>query len=121
MLLLFVLILASGFYFYKNHTQNNITDKFVYNNQTDQWEQVKDDKDPIGPDRAEILEKNNNADGLYNPTVLKGYFARYEENTQLPGMRSLLPFTQDLFENVELKLLPNQIIYQPPDSFRNHR
>lgn len=119
MLLLFILILASGFYFYKNNTKNrsSVTNKFVYNNQTNQWEQIKDEKDPIGPDRAQILEKNNNADGLHNPTIFKGYFTKYDENTQLLSIKSLLSFTQGLFENVELKLLPNQIIYCVPEIY----
>lgn len=116
---LLILILASGFYFYKNNTKNknSITSKFIYNNQTNQWEQIKDEKDPIGPDRTQILEKNNNADGLHNPTVLKGYFTEYDESTQLLSIKSLLSFTQGLFENVKLKLLPNQVIYCVPEIY----
>lgn len=112
------MVLVSVFYFYNNFkNKNNVTNKFVYNSQTDKWEQIKDEKDPIGPDRAQILEKNNNADGLHNPTVLKGYFTNYDESTQLLSIKSLLSFTQGLFENVELKLLPNQIIYCVPEIY----
>lgn len=117
MLVLFILISASGFYFYNTKNKNSITNKFVYNNQTNQWEQIKDEKDRIGPDRAQILEKNNNADGLHNPTVLKGYFTEYDESTQLLSIKSFLAFTQGLFETAELKLLPNQVIYCVPEIY----
>mgnify|MGYP000980201543 FL=1 len=117
-LVLFILISASSFYFYNNaKNRNNIANKFIYNNQTNQWEQIKDEKDRLGPDRAQILEKNNNVDGLHNPTVLKGYFTKYDEVTQLLSVKSLLSFTQGLFENAELKLLPNQVIYCVPEIY----
>lgn len=118
LLVVFILILALGFYFYRStQNKNDISNKFVYNNQTDRWEQVKDEIDKIAPDRTQILEKDNNADGLHNPTVLKGYFTDYDESTQLLTIKYFLPFTQGLFENVELKLLPNQVIYCVPEIY----
>lgn len=108
LLVMFVLILALGFYFYQNiQNKNIVSNKFVYNGQTDRWEQVEDEIDKVAPDRAQILEKDNNVDRIRNQTILKGYFTNYDENTQLLSLKSLLPFTQGLFESVELKIFPS--------------
>lgn len=114
---MFVLTLVLGFYFYQNTQKNNVSNKLVYNSQTNRWEQVEDKIDAIEPDRAQILEKDNNADGIRNQTILKGYFTDYDENNQILSIKYFLPFTQGLFENVELKLLPNQIIYCVPEIY----
>lgn len=118
LLLIFVFTLVLGFYFYKNfQNKKSASNKLVYNYQTERWEQVKDEADKIAPDRTQILEKDNNADGIRNQTILKGYFSDYDENTQKLTIKYFLPFTQGLFENVELKLLPNQIIYCVPEIY----
>lgn len=110
--------MALSFYFYNNDkNKDHATDKLIYNSQTGKWEQIKKIEDPVEPDRAQILEKNNNVDGIHNPTVLKGYFTDYDEDTQLLSIKSLIPFTQGLFEKTELKLLPNQIIYCVPEIY----
>lgn len=117
-LALFAIFLLGSifFYFHQRNKQTLESNKVVYNPLTEKWESFIRE-DPI-QDRKEITKNLDNANGIYNQSVLRGYFKKYDELSQKLTLHSVISFTQNqLFEAIELKLLPNQIIYCAPSTY----
>jgi len=114
-----IIVLTLFWYFpnYKKNKDANSSNKFIFNSQLSKWEKAHDIKDPIKTDRKTILETNNNKDGLHNKTVFRGYFDSYDEQKQQIAIKALVEFSQGLFEIIEFKLSPNQIIYCAPEVY----
>lgn len=104
------------FYFQQRNKQTLESNKVVYNPITEKWESFIRE-DPI-QDRKEITKNADNTNGIYNQSVLRGYFQNYDELSQTLTLHSAMSFTlNQLFENIELKLLPNQTIYCAPEIY----
>ena len=115
-LLLLIPICAALFFFKRKIDQENASTKLVYNTVTQEWEKYTKE-DPDQADRESILNnlaQDDTMAGLYNPTVLKGYFDHYDQDQQLLTIKALVPFTQNLFELKQVKLLSGQSIYCTP-------
>ena len=115
-LLLLIPILAALFFFKNKLDQEKASTKLVYNTVTQRWEKYTRE-DPDQADRESILNslaQDDTMAGLYNPTVLKGYFDSYDQDQQLLIIKAVVPFTQNLFELKQVKLLTGQTIYCTP-------
>lgn len=117
-LVLFLLIvIGTSFYFFNENKEKNKYNKLIYNNATNKWEKFNQE-DPLALEREEILDSLENSDGLQNQSIIRGYFENYDESTQKLKIKYLIPFSQgNLFENIELKLIPSQTIYCAPSVY----
>ena len=89
--------------------------KIVYNPITQKWEKTYL-TDEIN--REEIQKNRGNEDGLYNQSILRGYFESYDETNSTLTMKSIVPFTQNsLFEISQLRLNSVQDIYCAPERY----
>lgn len=114
--LLLIPILAVLFFFKTKLDQEKASTKLIYNTVTQKWEKYTK-ADPDQADRESILNNlaaDDTMAGLYNPTVLKGYFDSYDQDQQLLTIKALVPFAQNLFELKQVKLLSGQSIYCTP-------
>ncbi|MCZ2128155.1 MAG: hypothetical protein LC099_10330 [Anaerolineales bacterium] len=114
-LLLIALFIFASYYYLFRQTQDNKLEGDIYNQFTGQWEKANI-KLQI-PDRSKVA-KTDNSDGLHNYAVLKGYFDRYDESSQILHIRAAIAFTQNnLFEPAMLKLSPAQTMYCVPEIY----
>lgn len=115
LLLVAPIVFAVYYYtFYQNRQSAQLEGEF-YNQFTGEWEQTKISSDV--PDQSAII-KNDNIDGLYNYSIIKGYFNQYDETSQTLKMRVAVAFTQNsLFEPSDLRLSPNQSVYCVPEQY----
>lgn len=104
-------------YYYRSYQskQSNKLEGDFYNQFTGEWEKAEIDSKGIDPSN---VIKTDNADGLNNYSVLKGYYNQYDETSQILNIRAAVAFTQSsLFEPADLKLAPNQTVYCVPEFY----
>lgn len=113
--ILFILISVTIFFIYKKNNQPIREEKIVFNPQTQRWEKtsLRDDID-----REKVLNNRSNDDGLYNQSIVRGYFDSYDGKNNSLKIKSTVRFTQNnLFELIEAKVNPAQTIYCVPEKY----
>lgn len=112
---LFILLSVTIFFIYKKNDQSKGEEKIVFNPQTQNWEKTSL-RDNI--DREKVLNNRPNDDGLYNQSIIRGYFDSYDEKNNSLKIKSTVRFTQNsLFELIEAKVNPAQTIYCAPEIY----
>ena len=106
LILLLILLLSLGivwFFFFRTNSTPTNTVFTPFRG----WEEATQ-APPLSEEEIAQLE---NTDGLYNHTILRGYFDSYNEETGMLKMRALVPFTYNQqYKIVELRTAPNQAV-----------
>ncbi len=114
LLVLFLLLLAIGGYFFIKGRLNNSKDSvLVYNEVSGSFEAI----DAVPRVALKEVDPNPNEDGLHNRTLLRGYFDSYDKANNTITIKSVLPFTGDTqYELVSLQLPPTKTTYCAPST-----
>jgi hypothetical protein len=116
MILLAVVLVVIAVYSVLRRQQNQETiEALGYNRTTGQWESTTANTYGVQPDKVTLP---TNDDGLSNPTILRGYFERYEAESQILYLKATVPFSQgNLFKSVTVKLSPQQSLTCVPRNY----
>ncbi len=114
LLVLFLLLLAIGGYFFIQGRLNDSKDSvLVYNEVSGSFEAI----DAVPRVALKEVDPNPNEDGLHNRTLLRGYFDSYDKANNTITIKSVLPFTGDTqYELVSLQLPPTKTTYCAPST-----
>lgn len=119
-----VLISLAIYWVLRRQQNQDAIEALSYNRTTGQWESTRANTYGVQPDQVTLPA---NTDGLSNPTILRGYFAAYDTESQTLHLKATVPFSQgELFESLAVKLSPNQRIscvprnYTDPNTGKTH-